>query len=355
MIINHYLAREIIKPLLMGSVILVVIFASYRSSIYLAEATKGLLPMETVLNLILLRIVISLEMLLPTALYLAVVVGLGRLYKDSEMIALNALGVSELQILKTVFRFSVVVAIVVGVLSIYGRPWAYRISYFLEAKAEAEFDISMMQAGHFFELADANRVLYARRIDREEGRMKDVFVQSDLGDATQVIYAREAYLPPLELGDAPTLVFLDGSGYQLDREGRRDRTLVFNKLTVHLDSDRTADSGYKRKAESTANLAKSVKPKEIAEYQWRLSTPLTTLILGMLGVPLSRVPPREGNYGRLFVAVLVYAAFFNLTGMARTWVEQGQVGAMPGIWWVHVLLSGVLILLVYYPLMRTKK
>ncbi len=91
MIIDRYIMREIIKPTVAVCSILVFIFGCYMATHFLVDALSGQLPGTTVIILILLRIAIALEVLLPTTLYLCVVVALGRLYKDSEMTALFCL------------------------------------------------------------------------------------------------------------------------------------------------------------------------------------------------------------------------------------------------------------------------
>ncbi len=103
MIIDRYIVREIIKPTVAVCAILVFIFGCYLATGFLMDALSGQLPGTTVIFLILLRIAIALEVLLPTTLYLSVVVALGRLYKDSEMTALFACGVSTGRILRPVF------------------------------------------------------------------------------------------------------------------------------------------------------------------------------------------------------------------------------------------------------------
>ena len=82
---------------------------------------------------------------------------------------------------------------------------------------------------------------------------------------------------------------------------------------------------------------------EIAELQWRVGVPISTLLLGFLAVPLSRSRPREGRYGRLAIGLLVFIIYFNLLSAAKSWLEQGSVPPQIGLWWVHagVLLLGV--------------
>ncbi len=354
MILNVYLIREVAKPLAAMCALLVVIFASYSSALYLADAADRLLPTETVITLILLKTVIALEMLLPIALYLSVVVGLGRMHTDHEMTALAASGVSRAQVLGALLRLYLVIAVLVGSLSLYVRPWAYQKSYWLRAQAESEFDIAELEAGRFFENEQANRVIYVEKLDRRRNRMERVFVQSPRGDATRVVFAEQAYQPDTATRGMGTLVFLHGHVYRLDRHGNKDRIYKFNKLTLHLQPREIVPVGYKRKAAPTGQLAQSTDREDTAEFQWRLSTPLATVLLGMLAVPLSGVAPRKGKYTKMLIAVLIFAVYFNLRAMAKTWVEQGVLGPVPGIWWVDALLSGLLVALLLRPERRLR-
>ncbi len=152
MILRRYIVHEILRPMVLIALVLMVIFASFSSANYLADAAHGLLTGTTVVSLTALKTLIGLEALLPTALYLAVIIGLGRLYNDSEMTALAAAGISELQVLKIVARLVIVMAVLVAALTLYIRPWAYNLAYHLEARALAELDIDKLEGGRFYRL-----------------------------------------------------------------------------------------------------------------------------------------------------------------------------------------------------------
>jgi lipopolysaccharide export system permease protein len=351
LILERYLIREITKPMLFGVGLLVLVFAGYTSAVKLAQAAEGLLEPGMVIRLIALNTLIALEVLLPTALYLSIISSLGRLYRDSEVAALNAAGFSEFGILKSVVILSLVTAAVVAVISVYGRPWAYQQSYRIEAEAIAEFDINRLQSGQFFELQDNRYVLYAEGVDRGRSQLTGVFMQNDEPGKSRIIYAKTAFMPDTLPGEPRSVEFLDGYAYVLDQTGSKDTVLRFGALIMRLEEDaRTASR--KRKALPTAQLSLSDDPKEIAEFQWRLSTPLATLLLAMLAVPLARSAPRESRHTSFIVAVLVYIGFFNLAGIARNWVEQGTVNPWPGIWWVFGLAFALWLLLMFRPGVR---
>jgi lipopolysaccharide export system permease protein len=77
-----------------------------------------------------------------------------------------------------------------------------------------------------------------------------------------------------------------------------------------------------------------------------MSMPLSVLSLLLLAVPLSRSSPRQGRYGRLVIAILLFVIYYNLLGTAKVWVGDGSVPPVIGLWWVPalpVLISAVLL------------
>src|SRR5574337_2124404 len=151
LILDRYLTREIAKPLVVFCGGLLLLFANFTAIRYLNRVADGLMPFQSVLPLVLVRAAVALEVLLPVALHLSVVVTLGRLYSDSEMTALFSSGVSPLRIVRIVFVGSLVIAGLVAFLSIYVRPWANAHRYRLERQAAADVDLNDMQPGHFYE------------------------------------------------------------------------------------------------------------------------------------------------------------------------------------------------------------
>ena len=94
-------------------------------------------------------------------------------------------------------------------------------------------------------------------------------------------------------------------------------------------------------------LYRSDKLEDIAELQWRLSTPLSAILLGLLGVPLSRANPRQGKYGKVVIAVVVFAGYYNVSIVAKNWIEKDVVNIMVGIWWVPLLLVVFMLILLW--------
>lgn len=351
LLLDRYLVCEILRPFAATCLLFVLLFGGYSSARLLADAVAGLLPVDVVWQLIGLKVVIALEVLLPIALYLAMVIGLGRLHTDSEMVALAACGYGEGRVAWTTFRLALLVAVAVAGFSIQLRPWAYRQSYAIESRAKAQFDIHKLEARRFH--AGENYVVFAEEVDRPGKKLQGVFFNQEFSNRkTQVIYARSmSQAEPDPNGNTP-LVFEDGYAYELDFGGRADVSLHFQQLTLVLDGT-AKPPGYRSKSAATWKLWGSKDPKDIAELQWRLSRPGSTVLLALLAIPLSRTAPRTGRYGRTILAVVMFAVYYNLAGLAKTWVKEGMVGAIPGVWWPDALLLGLL-LIFYFPLVSAR-
>ena len=72
-----------------------------------------------------------------------------------------------------------------------------------------------------------------------------------------------------------------------------------------------------------------------AELQWRISMPLSVIILTLLAVPLSKVKTRQGKFAQLIPAILIYIVYADLIFVARVWIQKGSISSLLGIWWVH--------------------
>jgi len=301
------------------------------------------------ISIILLKVAIALEVLLPVSLYLSVILALSRMHSDSEIIALSACGMSPARIFKVVLSLSILLAILVGSLSLYLRPWAYEINYWLKVNAESGFRVSYLEAGHFYERNDGNLVFFAKELDKERERMKEVFVQSDQDDMVRIIFAQEAFdqIDQAKGKRVPALV--NGYEYKINRKGGVQSITQFKEATV-FPKEITLE--YKRKAASTLFLAQSDQPKDIAELQWRLSTPLSTILLSLLAIPLSRVVPRQGKYTKVFAAIGIFFVYYNMNALAKTWVGQGLIPPFPGIWWVNGMLAALVVITTFPTLLE---
>jgi lipopolysaccharide export system permease protein len=350
--IDRYLTWEISKPFAAILGILVALFAGYSLAGILSDAVNGLLPIGTIAQLVALKVLISLEVLIPISLYIAVVLALGRLYADSEYTVMSALGMTPHRLGRPVLILAASLAATVSCLSLVVRPWAYATSHAITERAAAMLNVNAMQAGTFYVGQDDRRVVFLSHRAGPDSPARDVFVERKLNGHTEVIFAKQGILLPALPGGQRQVYLTDAHIYELAPENSRNDQIV-NAQGMTLDPNAAAAApGYSPVAASTARLAHSGAPADIAEFQWRLSTGISTLLLGLLGIPLSGGRPRQGKYAKFGPAILIYSGYYLLCTSARTWVAHGTVGRIPGLWWAPCLLALFLLAAIYAPALR---
>lgn len=352
-LIERYIAREIMLPFTVVILILVGLYASFVSARLLAGAVTETLGLAALLKLVFLKSLIALEVLIPIALYISIIMGLGRLNRDQELNVIRSLGISGTRVVLAVLTVAIPIGIVSGMLSSYVRPWAYAESYVLDAQAEAELNTNRFQAGRFYGSERSGRVVYVRSKNDLNKEMQHIFHYIRKPDGSEIVIAKEAHqIQPTLAEPRPHIQLSDGIAYQLASAADVDDIIQFKSMIYFIDNDYVTN--YRRKAAATRTLWQSDQPRDIAELQWRLSRPLATILLALIAVTFIRITPRQDRTDRTYVfAALVFAAYYNLAGLAKTWVEQGAIGRIPGVWWLELLM--ILALITYAGLTRYKR
>lgn len=346
MVIDRYILRETLFTLTAVTVILLVIFISNRFVKYLAEVGTGGVEAQAVLTVLGLKTLAALVIILPLGLFIAILLALSRLYKDSEMIALAACGVSIRRILRSVMVLALAVAALAALVSFVLAPWSEEESYRLRDEQQARATLAGVAPGRFTELNGAGGTVYFERLSRD-GVMHHIFARQQAHAGPVLLTAEQGYVRTDDDGQQ-MVVLEDGYRYEGVPGAGTFRVIKFAEHSLRIERQEIRPSYRKQRAlPTTALLASHAKP-DIAELQWRASTPLSVLVLSLLAVPISRTNPRQGKYARLFVAVLIYLIYNNLMGIANGWVARGQLPAAIGMWWVHaVMLGGVWLLFVH--------
>jgi lipopolysaccharide export system permease protein len=338
MIIDRYMAREVGLPFLAIASVLVIIFSTYSLTRYLVQANSGLLAAGEVLRLTLLRSLVSLEVLIPLSFFFAILIGMGRLYSDSEIYAMRSSGISEKRLMQPVMMLALVLAVVTGFLSINVRPWAYATSYLILAEAAATAEIDRIRPGQFYHFDGSGRTVFIEHISADGNDISGVFIRSSKGPDLQLITSVKGKLDNNARPGFNQLTLFDAFLFKQVQDAP-DLFAELGSFSVWLPAGEPKPVGYKTKASPTRDLLTAVSDPDRAELQWRLSTPGSALLLALLAIPLSRGRPRQGRYARVLLALVIYAVYFNVLDVSRTWVEQGTADT---IWWV----PGVTILLV---------
>ncbi len=335
-LIERYVMLEISRLVMIIVGFLIFMFASYSAQRYLTDAANGTLALQVVFDVVCYKVLIALEMLLPVGLYVATAVALGQLYTDSEITAIFAAGASPWRLYKAALMLAIPLAVVVSLLSLYGRPWAYANIYRLQQQSLSALDVSHLQANKF-NVNGSGRMVLARRIEPSAHQLDDALIYSRTDNSTN-LYRSHSVIVTNPSPETPTVLLKGGTAYSLDRRGENDNMQNYNNLNIAL-KPAVDSTDIMRKSSPVSLLLHNPTHENTAELQWRESRGINTLLMVLLAIPLSRTRPRQGRYATLLPLTLLFIAIFYGGNICRTLVANGSLAVMPGGWLVTLLMA----------------
>ena len=103
---------------------------------------------------------------------------------------------------------------------------------------------------------------------------------------------------------------------------------------------------------NTIDLIREGGSKANAELQWRISQPISVLILSVFGIFLGKTSPRSGKGINLIIGIIVFMLYNNGLIVAKSSIESGQLNPLIGMWAIHLLL--LIVLIIFYQFRQGK-
>lgn len=341
--------------------VLLVILLAYQLARVMSQAAANGFPREVVFALLGLTAAGNLSVIVPIGFFLAIILGLGRLYHESEMAAIQSGGVGPAGLYRPIIVLSVVVVALLAWLSFAAIPAASARAQAIRAEALRDAEFGSLEPGRFRTFGGGSIVFYAESVD-DNGILHNVkvFVDHSGEDAVVAEAAGEdaggedaGSEGRLEIwvatraeqrgaGQAEQMfVLYDGERYEGIPGSGAFRMIKFSEGGIPIRLNDAGAKARKPAMKPTAELLSSADLVDIAELHWRMATPVSALVLMMLAVPLARLRPRQGRFGKIGIAILAYFAYSQLLAAARAWIENGAVPPAVGLWWVHAVAACV--------------
>jgi lipopolysaccharide export system permease protein len=340
MILQRYLLKDIFShTCAVGLVFLLVILAS-RSIQYLEQVSRGELSLELVFWVVLFRLPEFIELIIPFSFFLSMVLVIGRLCSDNEMIILEQNGFSNSRLLKLFFVASLFFALLTSVFSFWVTPSSKSNLDKIYKQTSFEEDFNSIQPGKFIFLKDGS-VFYAE--EKNNKIFSNIFINfstSELKQGESFLTAKKSFISP----EDPNLVFFE-NGESFSKDSENQVKMSFELLSMNV--------GKNFFLNGTSNQ------KDINEVQlsgldniWRISLPLLTLIAVFLALPLSKVKPRQGRYSKVLPCLMVFLVYLGLLLLVRGWLDEGRITFTPSLLLVHLsfFILGLILISKFSPL-----
>ncbi len=344
LVILRYLTREILETAGAVALVLLLVILSGRFIQFLEKAAAGELSIELMLTMILWRVPSSLELILPLALTLSVLLVLGRMNQDSELTILRAAGYSNQRIFGLVLVPAGLIALVVAWLSLVLSP---EVARELDRQVVEKENLTVFDTvvpGRF-QTDNSGRLIYAEGISDDRESLIDVFIVERSDDAElEVFLTGRTARQELSEGEK-FLVLFDGykhtgSATRLDWEISK-----FERYLIRMEPE-TAERPDSLDTEDTLDLFASGQPAELAIASWRVSLPVMCLLMLPWAFVMGRGSPRQSRFIWVIPIIVIQFLYITALSFAEKAIVTGQMMPWPGLAWVHlgVLIGGLILL-----------
>lgn len=341
------LVREFASTGLLVSSILLSIVVLTQLIRLLGESVSGLLVVEGVMAMLGFSALNYLPVLLSISLFLSVLLTLTRCYRDSEMVVWFSSGIGLSHWVRPVLGYAIPVVAVIALLSLVLTPWALTKAEEFKRRLDSRDEVSRATPGLFRESKQADRVYFLEEVDTEKKRVGNIFVRSIQNGKEGTMVAKEGFQETAANGDR-FLVMLNGTRYE-GVPGRADFKIVeFERYAMRIEPVELRKEAPNLRSLPTAALLKNPTSWNMSELEWRIGLPLSALILALLAIPLSYVNPRAGRSLNLIIAVVIYMFYNNMISVTNSWVGQGRISVAAGLFGIHLLMFGVMLVMFYH-------
>ncbi len=238
------------------------------------------------------------------------------------------------------------IALLIALIAFFVAPWAEQQASEYQQRFAQREDISQVSAGRFRESASANRVFFVESLSDDQSTVRNVFVTQSQGDNLTIVVSTGGRIQNEANGDR-FLVLEEGRRYD-GLSGRPDYKLMeFERYGLRLEPKAQRVDDDSAKIKTTIELLVNPDSRNLAELLWRISLPVSALLMALLAIPLSAFNPRVGRSVNLMVALLVYVVYNNLVSLMQGWVAQEKISFEVGVVVVHLGIL-VLIALMFY-------
>ncbi len=352
--LSCYLLSEILPPFLLGLLTFTFILLIARI-LKLVEliVTRGI-PLTQVGRLLVLILPTFLELTLPMAFLLAILLGLGRLSGDQELLALKSSGVSPVQILLPLIFMAASVAIITFLLTTWVRP-AAQVALKDELYNIAKTRVGTVLREKVFNDDFPNILIYVEEIIPPGNVGQGILIIDKRETAKDnIIVGKVGLINTEEQTHTLSLRLFDGSIYERDRTRSDFSQTNFNIYDFKLDLDefigpvKMKDAGPKEM--SLNRLLKTIEEKqdaginarpELMELHQRIAFSFAPIVFCLLGVSLSLLPRTSRANRSWGVALCVgwLVVYYALLSLGKALGERGAFHPFVALWFPNIVIG----------------
>jgi lipopolysaccharide export system permease protein len=352
--LHRYVFLQILAPFAAGLALFTFILLIARIMKLVELVVNRGVPVLEILRVFSYILPAFLEVTVPMALLLAVLLACGRLSADSEITALKAAGLSLYQIATPVAAFAFLVFVVSLFLSLYARPWGN------SALKSAIFDLARTRASvglkeHVFNDEFKGLVIYVEEIEPPGSNLLRILISDRRQPSEEnTVVAKRGTLVAHEDTRSVNLRLFDGVIFTSRASEHGYHKTDFSTYDVNLNLGEALGQMEMREREpselpladirsriATAEAAGEPARAEHVEVARRLSVPFAAIVFALIGVPLGLQPVRAVRSRGLAVSLVIILSYYLMLSAAETLATQGRAPVTLALWTPNLVLASI--------------
>ena len=345
-ILDRYIVREVSRHAFLGLVVFTFVFLVPRlvqlMEIYVRHVGSDIQILKFFLCILPGVFVFT----VPIATLIGVLLGLGRMSADSEIIAITSLGIGRRRILLPVGVLAMAGTLLTLAITTWVGPTALGTVNSIKAEL-ASSQISFQVQPRVFDERFPKKVLYVNDVSASGTQWHGVFVADTGGESgSQVTLADNAIVIPeprlgkleLHLQGGTTHEFsrADANHYSVTSFGQSDWPIEVSGLVPAHPRRRSIPEQSMRELVAEKNAGSR---DASVELHTRLAFPVACLVFALVAVPLGAQPRRGGRAAGSLLAVVLIAAYYLLLIMGAALARHGKLSPAAGSWMANAILA----------------
>ncbi len=340
---------------ILSAVFIVISLVVFGNQLVLVvkESLKEGIPVKDLLPLVGFNMIRDIVPILSLSLLLAIILSINKLYKNSEAVIMNSLGLNNKHFMVFIQPLVIVIVIVIVILTTVVVPWSKQQKELIINHSKNISKFSFIKEREFQEFKNGDIIFFASKVSNsdnsKEQNMEGIFIYTLINNEPVIILAKQAKKYTNLNNNSVYLRLKDGTNYQGFILDTKKKILNFNLYDIQIidgNIKKIISKGTKVESKSTLELFFSRKLTEIAEFQWRISQPLSVLILSALGVLLGKTYQHGGRNLGVLIGVVVFILYNNALLISKSVLERGESLPIIGLWWVHLVM--LLLIFIFY-------
>lgn len=351
-LLDRYIAREVVSHGILGLTVFTFVFFVPQLVRLMDLVVRHSGSIWTVVLLFLCTIPPGLAFTLPIGVLVGVLIGLGRLSADSEIVALHASGISLRRLLLPIGFVAVLATGITLLNTFWLSPAALRTAARLQQQlisSQAPFAVQP----RVFDERFPKFILYVQDVEAAATHWRGVFLASSAGataglfpqgssriQQSSVTIAEDAQVITNPGQRQIDLHLGSGSTHEYDQHSPDQYNVTtFGETDIPVDISGAALPLKNRKlsvAEQSASLLISDNgPSWLAariEFQRRIAFPAACLVFALLGVPMGVRPRRGGRAGGLILTLVLVGSYYFFFVTGDHMAAQGRITPFAGVW-----------------------